>query len=165
MLAWCGIENCPQFTMHRDRQCRSGLLLFHMQHAVANVLAAHLDDIAAALRREEQQRESEPRLAADRMRGLKGGDFCFGPGMVTVSLWVRQLDVPRWICRDEFLRHAELHQVANGFQPITGRKWRQLFEYLFDKLRRHGRDRLIAGYLTQALENGAPRILRAGSQG
>jgi hypothetical protein len=43
--------------MHRDRQRDAGLLLFHREHTVADVLAAHLDDIAAPLCGVEQERE------------------------------------------------------------------------------------------------------------
>jgi hypothetical protein len=49
--------------VHRDRQ-RDAPRLFrlHREHPVADMLAAHLDDITPPLRRIEQQREREPRL-------------------------------------------------------------------------------------------------------
>ena len=60
-----GVEHRAQFRMHRDRQRDAGLLLFQREHAVADVLAAHADDIAAPLRGVEQQRQRETRLGAD----------------------------------------------------------------------------------------------------
>jgi membrane fusion protein, heavy metal efflux system len=93
MLARRGVEHRAQFGMHRDRQRDAGLLLFHREHAVADVLAAHLDDIAAPLRRVEQQRQREARLAADRMMCLELRDLVVSPGVESVALDGRQLDV------------------------------------------------------------------------
>jgi hypothetical protein len=59
MLARCGVEHRLQVRMHGDGQGRGGLFLLYGKHAVANVLAAHAQDIAAPLCGVEQQRERE----------------------------------------------------------------------------------------------------------
>src|SRR6266540_1055099 len=67
MLARRGLEDLAQIGVHRDGELGAGLALLQVQNAVADMLAAHVDDIAATLRGVEQQREREPRLASDRM--------------------------------------------------------------------------------------------------
>ena len=53
--------------------------LVHLDDIAAHVLAAHGHDIGAAPSREQQQRESEPRLRADRMMRLELRDLFFDP--------------------------------------------------------------------------------------
>ena len=93
MFARRGVEHRAQFGMHRDRQRDAGLLLFHRQHAVADMLAAHAHHIAAPLRRVEQQCEREARLGADRMMRLELRDLVIGPSVESVALDRALLDV------------------------------------------------------------------------
>jgi hypothetical protein len=53
--------------MDRNRERLTGLLLFHCEHTVLDVLAAHLHHIAAPLPRVQQQRQRQPGLRADMM--------------------------------------------------------------------------------------------------
>src|SRR5262249_60512111 len=71
MLARRGGEHLGKRRMHWDHQRRPGLFLAHRDRAILHVLAAHLDHIAASLRRVEQQRERETRLRANRMTRLE----------------------------------------------------------------------------------------------
>jgi hypothetical protein len=79
MFARRGVEHRLQVRMHRDRQRDAGLLLFHREHAVLDVLAAHADDIAAPLRGVEQQRQPKARLRADGMMRLELRNLVLGP--------------------------------------------------------------------------------------
>ena len=79
MLARRGVEHRLQVRMHRDRQRDAGLLLFHRQHAVLDVLAANANHIGATLRGVEQQRERKSRLGANRMMRLELRDLVIGP--------------------------------------------------------------------------------------
>ena len=65
--------------MQRDRQRLAGLLLADVDHAIAHLRPAHAKNIAAPLGRVEEQRERQPRLAADRVPALKGENVVFGP--------------------------------------------------------------------------------------
>src|SRR4051812_24522355 len=55
MFARRDVEHRLQVWMHRDRQRRAGLLLFHCERAIANMLAAHAHHIAAPLPGVEQK--------------------------------------------------------------------------------------------------------------
>ena len=50
-----GIKHHAQFRVQRDCERLAGLVLADVKHAIANVLAAELDDIGAALRGVEKQ--------------------------------------------------------------------------------------------------------------
>src|SRR5262249_11968890 len=98
MLARRSVEHRAQFGMHRDRERLASLLLLHRKHAIANVLAAHLDDIAAPLAGVDQQRERKARLRADWMMRLKLRDLVLGPRMEPITFNRTQLDVGCRVC-------------------------------------------------------------------
>jgi hypothetical protein len=79
MLARRCVENLAQIGMHWNGELGAGLFLLDVQNAVANVLAAHANNVAPTLRGVEQQREREPRLASDRMVELELCDLVFAP--------------------------------------------------------------------------------------
>ena len=66
------------------------LLLAYRDCTAPDVLAPHSDDIAAPLRRIEQQRKRQARSRADGVPLLVLGDLRFGPGMHAVRFQSRQ---------------------------------------------------------------------------
>jgi hypothetical protein len=78
VLARRGVEHRLQVRMHRNRERLASLLLFHCEHAVADVLATHPHHIAAPLPGVEQQRERKARLRADQKMRLELCNFKSG---------------------------------------------------------------------------------------
>src|SRR5262249_12109359 len=68
-----------------------GLTLIDGEHAIMDVMRAHLDHIAPALAGVEDQREGEPRLGPYRMRRLECRDLGLGPTLVSGGLQVHRL--------------------------------------------------------------------------
>ena len=91
-----------------------------------DVLASHLNHIATTLAGIEQQRESEPRLAADWMRRLKTGDVILPPCLVTRALGLLTGDAERRIFGDAALARPSEHR-AHGVQEIALRERRTAF--------------------------------------
>src|SRR5262249_22154952 len=111
-------EHRLQVRMHRDRwQLGAGLLLFHYERAVADVLAAHADHIAAALCGVEQKREREVRLRADWMMRLELRDLVFGPRMESVAIDRWQLDVGRRVRAQVGALDRKLAERAQRREP------------------------------------------------
>src|SRR5262245_55572372 len=126
MLARCGVEHRLQVRMHGNGQGRAGLFLLYGEHALANVLAAHAQDIAAPLCGVEQQREREARLRADRMMRLKLRDLFLAPRVESVAFDRRELDVCRWIAAQVATGRLErkLAERAQRREPTARRVWR-----------------------------------------
>ena len=51
MLRGCGIEDCLKIGMDRNSEGRPGLVLANLDRAIAHVLTAHVNDVAAPLTR------------------------------------------------------------------------------------------------------------------
>src|SRR5262245_65143270 len=105
--------------MHRDRQRDAGLLLLHREHAVANVLPSHADHIGAPLSGVEQQREREPRLAADRMMRLELRDLVLGDRVESVALDRALLDVCGRVAAQVAALERKLTERAQRYEPAT----------------------------------------------
>src|SRR5262245_57229479 len=69
--ARCSIYRGLKLGHYRDRQRTAGLGLLQVQHAVADMLAAELNHIAAPLAGVESEREGEPCLRSDRVVSLE----------------------------------------------------------------------------------------------
>ena len=72
--------------MHRNEQCGVGFFLTHGDAIAADVLPAHPQDIAFALRSVETQGQRKPRLAADGMTLLESRDLALAPAMMAFAL-------------------------------------------------------------------------------
>src|SRR5215471_10238645 len=116
MLARCGLEDLAQIRVHRDGELGAGLALLQVQNAVADMLAAHADDIAAALAGIERECESESRLAADRMVKLKLRDLLFGPGVKAAALPALEFHADARVGLDLTFLDAPVHQAANRLE-------------------------------------------------
>src|SRR6184192_659573 len=118
MLARRGVEHRLQLGKNRyRRQLGAGLLLFHCERAVADVLAAHADHVGAPLRGVEQEREREARLRANGMMRLELRNLFFGPCVKSVAPDGCELDVCRWIVSPVTARARELAERAQGREP------------------------------------------------
>src|SRR5262249_273501 len=93
-----------------------GLALVDGEHAVVDVMRAHLDDVAAALTGVEDQRKGEPRLAADRPVRLESRDLAFRPALVTPGLPLDALDAERRIVGDAALADRPLEHRAQRLE-------------------------------------------------
>jgi hypothetical protein len=74
-----GVDGLDHRADERDRYVRAGLLLHHMDGAIADMAAAKPDHIGDACGGAEQQRQREPRFCAERVRRLEGGDVLLAP--------------------------------------------------------------------------------------
>ena len=75
MLARAGGDRCAQLGMDRHGNLDVGLALLDRENAVPNVLTPHAVDVAAALTGADQQHQSEPLLAPDRVLRLELRDL------------------------------------------------------------------------------------------
>src|SRR6516162_9511568 len=102
--------------MHRDFEMRLlaafGLSLIDGEHAIVDMMRAHLDHVAATLAGIEDQPEGQPRLAADRMRRLELRDLGFRPTLITGRLHLDALNAERRIVRDAPLTDRPLEHRA-----------------------------------------------------
>src|SRR5262245_34939614 len=139
--------------MHWNRQGRAGLLLFHHEHAVLDVLAAHAHDIAAPLRGVEQQRKREARLRADWIVCLELRDLGVGPTMESVALDRARLDVCRWIVAPVAALDCELTERAQGRAPRACGVRRLTIEPRLDPFRWQQCERAVAMSGAEALKD------------
>ena len=101
MFARRRIEHRLQSWKNRDRNISAGLLLLDAQHAIADMLAAHEDDVAAPLRGVEPERQREPGFGPDRIEGFVLRDLLLSPCVVPVALLdLLQLDAERRVGAD-----------------------------------------------------------------
>src|SRR5262245_20972067 len=117
--------------MHRDFEMRFlaafGLALIDGEHAVMDVMRAHLDHIAAALAGVEDQREGKPRLGADRMRRLECRDLGLGPTLVSGGLHLHALDAERRIVGHAAVADRPLEHRAQRLEQVVLCEWCRCF--------------------------------------
>jgi hypothetical protein len=70
----------------RDQQRGVGLFLAHRDGVAADMLPAHPQHVALALRGVEAKRQCQTRLAADRMALFKPRDLARAPAMMAFAL-------------------------------------------------------------------------------
>jgi hypothetical protein len=113
----CG-ERCGELGQDRNSEANLRLLLLELESTIVDMLAAHMQDIAAALGAVEEQLEREARHGADRVARAVSLDMRLGPSEEAIGLRRFDLDADRRIDRDHAFGDRVLHQVANRLQPI-----------------------------------------------
>src|SRR5262245_12024026 len=129
------------------------------------MLRPHADHIGAALRGTVPEGEGESCLAPDWPVRPEGCEFVVGPVGISVRLGeARGVDALCWVGAHEALVNRELHQVANGFAPITGSVRLQRAEHLPNEFSRHPGEREIAVLITEPFPHRLRHYLRSGCE-
>lgn len=130
-------EDLGQSRMERDFEGGAGLLLPDRDSPVADMLAAHANNIATALPGVEQQTEGEPRAGSDRVPRFELRNIVFGPCPESGGLRSLDFDSRSRIIRPQAGRDRNGHHRAQGIEKMFGCMRRRNFirEELLNPLR------------------------------
>jgi hypothetical protein len=139
-------------------------LLPHGEHAIADVLTADADDVAAPLCGVEPERERQPCLRADRMTCLKRGDLVLTPSVMTVRLCRPEANSPSRIVADQLALLGLLNEMAKrGQPPARDIRRHAVAERDYEFLGQRG-ELLVAILRAEGFEAAAPHGQRAAGQ-
>src|SRR5215211_4976276 len=98
--------------MNRDPQLDAGLELPHMQHSIANVLAAHAYYVRTPLAGIQQKGERQSCARPNRVPFLELCDLVLGPAMKAIRFDAYRFHVTSWIIGAQTYFDGMLHHRA-----------------------------------------------------
>ena len=113
------VNDSGKFRQKRDYDRRFGLFRPERDHAVFDMLASQLHDVAAPETGKEQQCERQSFPRADRPACLKAFDFRIRPAMEALGFRTKAAYPFRWIALDVARFKSPAEQSAHAFQKIN----------------------------------------------
>src|SRR4029077_3924551 len=131
-----------------------------------DVLPAHAQHVALALRSIEAQGKRQPRLASDRVALFKLRDFAFGPAVMALALALVFLDAGGRVCREHALADGIVENDAQRLEQMVCRLGLVCLgtDHGSDVLALETFQRLAPMRLTKRLDDVPARRLRARPQ-
>ena len=108
-----------KYTVERDRKLDASLLLADVQHAIADMLMAHSDNVTAPLTRVEQQHQSQARSRSRFVACLKLLNLNFRPSMIAVCFQARKFYADGRVVSTQANLDGVFQQTAVGLEQMT----------------------------------------------
>jgi hypothetical protein len=148
--------------MNRADQLEAGLLLLHVEGAIADVLRSHTEDVATALPRIEQKHECKSRAGSYWVVPFELLDLIVCPTVVAIAPGADSPHIAGWIVSAQADLDSVLHQDPQphtqsvGGTRLLGPRCHQLDDVIAPQVGRA----LVAMILTESLDDPSIGALR-----